>query len=279
MHRNSVSEPLHLLLVDLRAKKSTVTILNALQGCFPVPTTDDHKRVQHALGQGNHDITRRALAAMEAGDARALGSIMDESHKMFTQAGAAVCPEELTAPVLQSVLNNPAIREHVFGGKGVGAGGDGTAQFVCKSVAAQQHVAKIVEEQLGMFPIPLTILPATSVRAAVIPVAGFASSLFPATKVVSPPLFPICNADGVSRPAILIVVEELCAAGFDKIVLVCQQGDEHIYRSLFKDPVSTANFHRLSPSQQQLAQHILEIGERVHVVVQVFLMSRVSERV
>lgn len=214
-----------------------------------MPTTDDHKRVHHALGQGNHDITSRALAAMEAGDARTLGAIMDESHTMFTQAGAAVCPDELAAPVLQRVLTNPSIREHVWGGKGVGAGGDGTAQFVCKSVAAQEQVAKIVEEQLGMFPIPLTILPATTVRAAVIPVAGFASSLFPATKVVSPPLFPICDADGVTKPAILIIVEELCAAEFDKIVLVCQQGDEHIYRSLFKDPVSKGRHSQKSFSK------------------------------
>ena len=237
----AVSQPLHLLLVDLKAKKSTVRILDALQGCFPKATTENHRRVHHALGQGNHDIICRAMAALEAGDAPALGAVMDESHRMFTEAGAAVCPEELSAPVLQRVLSHPKIREHVWGGKGVGAGGDGTAQFVCKSLAAQQQVAQLVRDELNMLPIPLTIQPVTTVRSAVIPVAGFASSLFPATKVVSPPLFPIRDLDGVAKPAILIIVEELCAAGFDKIVLVCQAGDEPIYRSLFKDPVSAGN--------------------------------------
>ena len=264
----SVSEPLYLVLVDLRAQKSTVRILNALQGCYPVATTAEHRNVHHALGLGNLDITSRALAAMEAGDARELGAIMDESHVLFTEAGSAVCPEELRAPVLQSVLSNPLIRPLVWGGKGVGAGGDGTAQFVCKSLSAQQQVVHLVETELKMFPIPLTIEPSTTVRSAVVPVAGFASSLFPATKVVSPPLFPICDRDGVTKPAILIIVEELCAAGFDKIVLVCQPGDEAIYRSLFKDPVSMGNFHRLTAGQQQKAKQMQEMGERVFVVVQ-----------
>ena len=39
-----------------------------------------------------------------------------------------VCADQLAAPVLQRVLTNPRIREHVWGGKGVGAGGDGSAQ-------------------------------------------------------------------------------------------------------------------------------------------------------
>jgi mevalonate kinase len=225
----SISEPLYLVLVDLRSEKSTVRILNALQGCYPVATTAEHRNVQHALGIGNLDITSRALAAMEAGDAQQLGAIMDESHALFTAAGSAVCPEELLAPVLQGVLNHPLIRPLVWGGKGVGAGGDGTAQFVCKSLAAQQEVVRLVERELKMHPIPLTIEPSTTVRSAVVPVAGFASSLFPATKVVSPPLFPICDGDGVTKPAILIVVEELCAAGFDKIVLV------YTYKETYKD--------------------------------------------
>ena len=94
----------------------------------------------------------------------------------------------------------------------MGAGGDGTAQFVCKSMRGQVAVAELVQQR-GMSALPLTIHPATTVRAAVIPVAGFAASVFPATKVVSPPLFPICDGDGVVKPAILIIVEQLCAAG------------------------------------------------------------------
>ena len=217
-----VSEPLHLLLVDLQSKKDTVRILEALQSCYPEPSSHEHRRLHHALGAGNHDIIARALAAIEAGDARTLGAIMDESDQMFTTAGQSVCPDQLTAPVLHRVLSDARVRELVFGGKGVGAGGDGTAQFVCKSWRAQQELSALITNDFGMVPIPLTIHPASTVRAAVIPVAGFAPAVFPATKVVSPPLFPILDADGIAKPAILIIVDELVAAGFDKIVLVCQ---------------------------------------------------------
>ena len=40
------------------------------------------------------------------------------------------------------------------------------------------------------------------------------------------------------------------------IFQVCQPGDEAIYRSLFKDPLSMGNFHRLTPEQQQKAKQM-----------------------
>ena len=64
----------------------------------------------------------------------------------------------------------------------------------------------------------------SAVRRAVIPAAGFSASLFPATKVVTPPLFPVVDSDGVAKPAILIVVDELVRAGFDRVVIVVQVG-------------------------------------------------------
>ena len=45
---------------------------------------------------GNHELTARALEAIEAGDARELGAVMDLSHKLFTEAGSAICPDELS---------------------------------------------------------------------------------------------------------------------------------------------------------------------------------------
>ena len=57
------------------------------------------------------------------------------------------------------------------------------------------------------------------------------------------------------------VLRHLCSA-------ICQPHDEHIYRSLFKDPVATSHLHRLDAQQQKLALQVLEVGERVSVVVQ-----------
>ena len=47
----------------------------------------------------------------------------------------------------------------------------------------------------------------------VYPAAGFSTGLYPASKVVQPELFPIIDQDGVTKPAILVNVEELLRSG------------------------------------------------------------------
>merc|ERR1711871_1236101 len=106
-------------VVDLRAKKSTVTILERLQSCYPVATSDDQRRVQYTLGEFNQNLCNRAVAALQDADAEAIGRLMSEAQAQFDSAGVAVCPEELTAPVFHRVLGDPRIAPHIWGGKGV----------------------------------------------------------------------------------------------------------------------------------------------------------------
>ena len=72
-----------------------------------------------------------------------------------------------------------AAAAHIYGGKGVGSQGDGTAQFLARSQADQQAVIEIIERDLGLQCLSLTLRPMQRVRKAVIPAAGFgrASSL------------------------------------------------------------------------------------------------------
>ena len=83
-----------------------------------------------------------------------------------------VCPEELTAPSLHRVLNHPSLLPHIYGSKGVGSQGDGTAQFLCRSAADQDAVIEILQRDLDMPGYKLTITPQQKVRKAVIPAAG-----------------------------------------------------------------------------------------------------------
>jgi hypothetical protein len=69
---------------------------------------------------------------------------------MFDRYATPACPEELTAPMLHHVLNYESLQPHVWGGKGVGSQGDGTAQFLARSEDDQQTVVEIVERDLGM---------------------------------------------------------------------------------------------------------------------------------
>ncbi|KAG2443146.1 hypothetical protein HYH02_009557 [Chlamydomonas schloesseri] len=157
--RVPLAAPLHLVLVDLKAAKDTTTILRSLQEAYPRPSNPLHEGLQKLLGPINHRITAEALQHMQSGDLPALGKLMTEAQKLFDELAGPLCPEQLTAPVLHKVLSYPDLQSLVWGGKGVGSQGDGTAQLLCKGPQEQAQVCSIVSSQLGMDAMPLTVTP------------------------------------------------------------------------------------------------------------------------
>lgn len=146
-------DDLFLFYVDLAGKKNTVTILRDLQNSYL-----KHESLQEALGAGNEDLVRQAFQAIQDGQARELGTLMVAAQKAFDRYVAVHCPDELGAPLLHEVLAHPAVGPHVYGGKGVGSQGDGTAQFVARSAAdREQAMKKIVAAFPQMRCFPLTI--------------------------------------------------------------------------------------------------------------------------
>ena len=97
--------------------------------------------MRDALGPRNEGLLARARAAVAGGDVRAVGALMTEAQAIFDAQVAPACPE-LRAPRLHEVLAHPAARELALGGKGVGSGGDGSAQLVLPSAAARDALAK-----------------------------------------------------------------------------------------------------------------------------------------
>jgi UTP-glucose-1-phosphate uridylyltransferase len=193
---------------------------------------------------------------------------MVEAQEFFDRYATPACPEELTAPVLHRVLNHAPLKPHIWGGKGVGSQGDGTAQFITRSQADQQAVIEILERDLGVECLELTIRPGQQVRKAVIPAAGFGTRLFPATKATKKELFPIIDQDGIAKPAILLIVEEALEAGLEEVVIIVQEDDLKDFRSFFNAQVSIENYNKLPPHFQEYALRLLEIGRRVTFVSQ-----------
>jgi galactokinase len=150
--------PLHLAVVDLRREKDTRRILRDLNACYPAAPGPVAAAVRDALGAKNEALAARARAAVVAGDALALGALMTEAQGLFDAQVAPAC-EELRAPRLHEVLAHPAARELAYGGKGVGSGGDGSAQLVLPSAAAREALAKQLEADLGVACLPLTLEP------------------------------------------------------------------------------------------------------------------------
>jgi UTP-glucose-1-phosphate uridylyltransferase/mevalonate kinase len=263
-----ISENLHFVIVDLNAQKDTTEILSRLNRCFPYAESKIEKGVQRLLGPINRRIVHQAIETLQASDAERLGALMVEAQEFFDRYATPVCPEELTAPVLHQVLNHQALKPHIWGGKGVGSQGDGTAQFIARSETDQKAVIEILERDFGMPSLTLSLQTTPKVRKALIPAAGFGTRLFPATKAAKKELFPIVDQDGIAKPAILLIVEEALRAGVEQVIIVVQEHDLDAFESLFHEQITIENYNKLPRHFQEYAQNILEIGHRVTFVVQ-----------
>jgi len=263
-----VPENMHFVIVDLQAQKDTMEILARLNRCYPFAESEVERGVQELLGPINKRIVHQAVEELQAGDAERTGTLMVEAQAFFDHYAAPACPEELTAPVLHRVLNYEPLKPHLWGGKGVGSQGDGTAQFIARSAADQQAVIEIVERDLGMSCLALTLRAGQKVRKAVIPAAGFGTRLFPATKATKKELFPIIDHDGIAKPAILLIVEEALRAGVDEVVIIVQEHDLGAFQSFFNVQVTIENYNKLPRHFQEYAQRILEMGRHVSFVIQ-----------
>jgi len=160
IEKAKLAQTLYIVLVDLHASKDTVKILSALQHAYPFPKTENERNLVDLLGKINLDINKRAIQFMLDGDAKGLGLLMKEAQEEFDKKAGPMCPEHLGldgSPVLHKVLHYEAIQPFVYGGKGVGSQGDGTAQFLCKTEEDQRRVCEILEENLSVSCLPVTV--------------------------------------------------------------------------------------------------------------------------
>jgi len=263
-----VEKELYFVIVDLKAQKDTLEILNRLNRSYPIAENDIERGVQELLGPINKRIINQAVEALKVSDVGRLGELMNEAQAFFDRYAAPACPEQLTSPVLHSTLTYNSIKPHIWGGKGVGSQGDGTAQFLACSEADQQAVIEILARDLDLPGLKLTLRPGQKVRKAVIPAAGFGTRLFPATKATKKEMFPIIDRDGIAKPAILLIVEEALEAGLEEVIIIVQENDLEVFRSFFGTQISIENYNKLPAHFQEYARHILEIGRRVSFVTQ-----------
>lgn len=154
-----VEKELHFVIVDLGAQKDTMEILNRLNRCYPFAENEIERGVQELLGPINKRVTQQAVDVLRVSDGENLGRLMVEAQAFFDRYATPACPEELTAPVLHRVLNHEPLKPHIWGGKGVGSQGDGTAQFITRSQADQQAIIEILERDLGVKCLELTLRP------------------------------------------------------------------------------------------------------------------------
>jgi UTP-glucose-1-phosphate uridylyltransferase/mevalonate kinase len=259
---------LYFVIVDLAAQKDTMEILARLNRSFPFADNEIEEGVQKLLGPINKRVVHQAVESLQEGSAEKLGALMGEAQTFFDRYATPACPEELTAPVLHRVLNYEPLKPHIWGGKGVGSQGDGTVQFIARSKDDQQAIIQIIERDLKMPCLELTLSVGPKVRKAVIPAAGFGTRLFPASKATKKELFPIIDRDGIAKPAILLIVEEALDAGLQEVIIIVQEDDLHAFEAFFNVQVSIENYNKLPRHFQDYARRLLDIGQRVKFAIQ-----------
>ena len=263
----NVKKTLYWVFADLCAEKDTIRILSDLNKAYPFATTEEEKNLHKALGEWNHDIVNKAIKYMASGDVESLGKLMSDAEAMFDKFIAPMSPA-LWAPKLHQVLQDPNIQPWVWGGKGVGSHGDGSVQFLARSVEDQQRLVDYLNGQ-GMKAYPLTLNPVHTVRKAIVPVAGFGTRLYPATRALKKDFFPIPCPDGMVRPVILILLEELVKSGVEEICLVLGSEEERIqYTEFFERQLSEEHLRKLNKEAQEYENRILDIGKRLRYVYQ-----------
>ena len=104
------------------------------------------------------------------------------------------------------------------------------------------------------------------IQKAIIPIAGYGTRLFPATKAVPKALFPIIAQDGFAKPILQLIIEEALTAGVEEVCLVAQPQQVEPIADYFSGTVPD-----VIREKAELAAHadqLAEIGERLHFAIQ-----------
>ena len=261
-----VGTTFHWVIANLMASKDTIKILADLNRAYPFAENGIQRNVQQALGEDNIKIISKAVQYLEEGDAEHLGRLMAEAQANFDEKVMPAC-SELTAPVLHSVLKDPQIQKWIYGAKGVGSQGDGTVQFLVKGENEAKELQSYLETKKGMPSFTLTLKPGQTVKKAVIPLAGFGTRVFPATKCVRKCFMPLLDTDGMLKPALMIMIDRLLDAGIEEIALIIGEEEQEEFDRFF-EPLQDEYKEKLNSEKKKVDDKIAAMRQHITYVIQ-----------
>ncbi|MGA2764949.1 MAG: sugar phosphate nucleotidyltransferase [Spirochaetia bacterium] len=253
----------HFIIADLKATKDTVRILADLNKAFPFAENEIERGVQEYLGSINKRILADAAEALKNGDAERLGTLMTEAQANFDRCAAPACPEQLHAPALHRVLRHPRLHGLVLGGKGVGSQGDGSVQFLARDEQSREEAIQVLESELGLSCLRLTVPRGKKIRKAVITAAGYGTRLFPMTAAVRKEFLPVVDHGGRMLPLILANVEEMVEAGIEEVCIIIQEQDRKLFQDFFGQSIPVELYDKLSAKARESLSSIRELGKKV----------------
>lgn len=263
----SVGKNMYLVFADLMAKKDTKRILSDLNRAYPFPQTETDRKIHEALGRDNQRIISDVIDAIAKGDTACVGRLMSEAQKIFDEKVALGSPEELRSPVLHRVLADPKVKELTLGGKGVGSQGDGTVQFICENKAKQTELVRYFEGK-GMEAYAFMLPAGDRVRKAIIPVAGFGTRMYPETRFVKKEFLPVIDQNGIAKPVILYLLEELDEAGIEEIIIVVGEEEFENFKRIFEKRITEEHIKKLPENVREYEKKIIGLNRKLKFSVQ-----------
>lgn len=107
------------------------------------------------------------------------------------------------------------------------------------------------------------------VRKGVITAAGRGTRQFPASAAVQKEMFTLVDRDGLTKPVIQIIAEELVDSGIEEICIITQPGDEKAYREYFRG--MTEQELKVFKGKEwaiAAAEKLKDLGSRLHFAAQ-----------
>lgn len=141
-----VGQEIYLIIVDLAGFKDTQTILTRLNQCYPLAESQIQAGVHKHLGKINAILVQQAILALNQGDAQKIGNLMNQAQSEFDRLIVPACPEQLQAPILHRLLEHQPLQKYIYGGKGVGSQGDGTAQLVARDRISRHKAISLIQQ-------------------------------------------------------------------------------------------------------------------------------------
>ena len=114
----------------------------------------------------------------------------------------------------------------------------------------------------------LTLRPSAVVRKAVIPVAGFGTRLYPETRGVKKEFCPVVDKDGLVKPAILVLLEELDQIEIEEICLILNKEEKNYYEDFFMKALPMEHYNKLSKDMKAYEDKIRRISKKLRFVFQ-----------
>lgn len=107
------------------------------------------------------------------------------------------------------------------------------------------------------------------IKKAVIPIAGYGTRLFPASKAIRKSLFPIVDRQGVAKPVVQVIIEEAISAGIERVCLIINPKDEQLLKDYFFSSVSNELSKKITDKKaKKQTEQLQKLATKIDYVIQ-----------